>query len=226
MPLAQLAQLAALSAGFQLAVWRFARACPAGGLGLRFVLGLAGGGLFAHLGWAVLHADRVALHPQLLLDLRSGYTLLTAPLGAAVAAYGLPVAERARYLAAGARALPLGLASAKAGCVAVGCCGPTALAEAALFLALDALCGRVEPRRVPALFCLGLGALRLAVEPFRPVPSFAPPVVPPALLCAGWLAGGLALIARSTGPASGERHAEVFPTPGFVGAGERPHGGR
>jgi hypothetical protein len=171
----------------------------------RLAAGLAAGALAAHLGWALLHAHALAERPALLLS-PGGFCVLFVPLGLIAAAPGRG-AERERYLAAAFASLPLALAVARLGCLASGCCGgapvrgasfehPAALYEVAGLAALHAVARGSPPARVAPLVLGGLGALRLAVGPFRAPPAEAP-LVPVWLVAASLGAAGAALHAAS-----------------------------
>ena len=91
--------------------------------GGRFVAGLVVGALLAHLGWCALHAEQVVSRPLWLLDPLLGQSLLFVPLGPLLLAHWSRMEGRDDdFLAASFRALPFALATARAGCVAAGCC--------------------------------------------------------------------------------------------------------
>jgi len=212
------AQLVALAAAFAAALALARRARPEGVSDARLALGLAAGAACAHLGWAVLHAPAVARAPAALLDPTAGFCALFVPLGVLLAAPAAR-ARRAAYLRALVPALPLALAAARLGCVAAGCCAgvawgvpgsesagatlglarhPVALYEAAGLVALHALLRRAPAGARAGLALVGLGGVRLAVEPFRAPPPLGAPLVAPGWLAAAWLAAGAALATRAT----------------------------
>jgi hypothetical protein len=172
---------------------------------VRFLVGLAAAGAFAHLGWVALHARVALAQPELALDVTRGFTVLFMPLGLLLAApWGGPSARREAFLADALGALPLALAVARGGCLLGGCCGgeadaahPVPLYEIAALLALHAAARSVPAALVSGLVLAGFGAIRLALDPLRPLPPIGPPAVPAALLAAGWLAAGAVLGARA-----------------------------
>lgn len=182
---------------------------PSGGAHpVRALAGLVLGAALAHLGWALLHAPEVAAHPLALLDAGAGYSLLFVPLGPLlVAPRG---AAGTRFRADALASLPLAFATARLGCLEVGCCHgvwsaalaapvPTATFEAIACAALAL--GHERPRAAAhpargAVALLGLGAVRLAVEPWRAPPPLGEPWLPPAALAGLQAAAGLALLAR------------------------------
>ena len=207
-------QLASLSAAFWVALLAYRRRQARGERsegdkearehGLRFIAGLALGGTLAHLGWAALYADRVSSQPAALLA-PVGFCVLFVPLGPlALAPWRASRAERARFLAAALASLPLALATARVGCLVAGCCvgvptdlpwgvrlagdpiarHPTALYDIAGLLALDRIACRLPRERVPSMVLVGLGLLRLAIDPLRALPPLGPPLV-----SASWIAG-------------------------------------
>jgi hypothetical protein len=110
---------------------------------------------------------------------------------------------------------------ARLGCLAAGCCAgaatpgwaaragappahPVALYEIAGLAALHGIVTRVGTGRVMPLALVGIGALRLAVEPFR-APPLGPPLVPSWLLAACWCAAGA--IAHAASRSSSARAA-------------------
>jgi hypothetical protein len=193
-------------AAFWVAVLLYAPRRDRADSGVRFVVGLVLGASLAHVGWAMLHLPRVLEHPGALLD-ATGFSAAFVPLGLLFAApWRAPPAARERWLAAALGALPLALSVARVGCVAAGCCHgvptdlawlrprhPTVSYELVLLAALHVAVARVPERHVPAAVLAGLGAIRLAVEPWRAPPPLGEPVVSPALLGAAWIAAGGAL---------------------------------
>lgn len=211
-------QPAFLSAALWVAVAGFHRRLPESRSGVRHLLGLALGALAAHLGWAVLHADRVLARPEVLLDPTSGFCVLFVPLGPlAVAPWRGAAAARAEFLTAALGALPLALAVARLGCLAAGCCHgvpaaaswiatapgsgpphhPTALYETLGLAALHALAAWLPRAAVAPTVLVAVGALRLAIEPFRAAPPLGATLVPIAWLAGGWIAAGLGLAIAS-----------------------------
>jgi hypothetical protein len=93
--------------------------------------------------------------------------------------------------------LPLALATARLGCAAAHCCGPLAplALDAAGLVALYALVRRTRAERAAPLVLLGIGALRLAIEPLRAPPPLGPPLLPAAWIAAAWIAVGGAWLA-------------------------------
>ena len=162
---------------------------------VRFACALALGAALAHAGWLLLQLPVIApalrARPGLLLDPRLGACVLFVPLGPLLL-------ERS---GAAIASLPLGLAVARLGCLAAGCCRgtpssapwavgglhPSALYECAGLLVLHTLVSRAAPRQRAPLVLAGIGALRLVCEPLRAAPALGPPLVPPAALAAAWI---------------------------------------
>lgn len=186
----------------------------------RFVLGLALGAVLAHVGWALLHFPVVRLQPMAFLDPSVGYTVLALPLGLlALAPWRAQPRARVGFLAAAFGALPLALAVARLGCLVAGCCRgapsslpwavtpagggtpvhPSAVYEIAGLVLLHAAARRLEPDWVMPGVLAGLGAIRVAVEPFRAAAPLGPPVVSPAALAGLWIAVGLGLSPLAAG---------------------------
>jgi len=205
--------LTALQASAWVAFWLYARESPELPR-RRFALGLVLGALFAHLGWFALHLDRTHASPLVLLDPMSGYCVLLVPLGIVVAAGGASRKARERYLCAALRALPAAQATARLGCIVAGCCDgqpaavawgvgplprhPTRLYEMAALSALALLLGRVPARQVVPVAFVGLGCVRLVVEPWRAVPPLGAPIISASWLAAGWvLVGALVAVRRA-----------------------------
>jgi hypothetical protein len=160
-------------------------ACRAPGRGPRFALALLVGVLLARLGDALLFRVR----PDLLLAASGGFSILFVPGGPLLAARG-PDAFAS---------LPLPLALARLGCLAGGCCRGVSgealpLFEAAGLVVLHAVMGRTPPARLPGVFALGFGALRLAQAPWRPAVAG----VAPEWIAALWLAGGVVALGRTS----------------------------
>jgi hypothetical protein len=184
----------------------------------RLVAGLALGALLAHLGWALLHPGVVAADPLLLADPSRGHAVLFVPLGIVLAALPRHArARRARFLAESLRALLPGLALARIGCLAAGCCAGAVAHEAALLLAVAWLLRRVPPGLGPGLALGGLGAARLLVEPWR-TPAPLEPVLPAWLLAAGWLSTGLWLVAAWASRAHRDGSAGARPAGPVLGS--------
>jgi phosphatidylglycerol---prolipoprotein diacylglyceryl transferase len=200
--------LAAWLAAFWVAVLGFAARRERAAYPERFLAGLVLGAAFSHLGWAALHPILLREAPRLFLEPGAGYTVSCLPLGFfAAAPWRAPPAERSAWLAAALGSLPLAIAVARLGCLAAGCCHglpsvmpwamrggpdgalrhPTPLYEIAGLAALH-FALRILPRAsLPAAALAGLGAVRLAVSPWRAEPRFGPPVV----MAAAWVAIGL-----------------------------------
>jgi hypothetical protein len=221
-------QLTAWLAAFWVAVLGFVARRERAAYSERFLAGLVLGAAFSHLGWAALHPILLREAPRLLLEPGTGYTVLCLPIGLLAAApWRAPPAERSTWLAAALGSLPLAIAVARLGCLAAGCCHglpsdlpwatrsgpdgvlrhPTPLYEIA-GLAVLHLALRIAQRAwMPAAALAGFGAVRLAVSPWRA----EPPLGPPAVLAAAWVAIGLVwrgAVARESadsGPATGRR---------------------
>jgi hypothetical protein len=182
----------------------------------RMLAGLLLGAALAHLGWALLHAPSVVAKPLALLDARAGYSLLFVPAGVLLAAPR--AADGARFRADALASLPLAFATARIACLEAGCCHgrwsaalqapvPTAAFEAVACTALAL--GHARPRVAAhpargAVALLGLGAVRLAAEPWRADPPLGAPWLPPAVVAGVWVALG-AVLAWRTWPPSGLR---------------------
>jgi phosphatidylglycerol:prolipoprotein diacylglycerol transferase len=201
-------QLGAWFAAFWVAVLGFSGRRERAAGSERLIAGLVLGAAFAHLGWAALHPILVRRAPRLLLEPGSGYTVLCLPIGLLAAApWRASPAERSTWLAAALGSLPLAIAVARLGCLAAGCCHglpsdvpwamrggpdgalrhPAPLYEIAGLAALH-LALRFAPRSgMAAAVLAGLGAVRLAVSPWRA----EPPSGSPAVLAAAWVAIGL-----------------------------------
>lgn len=211
--------------GFWVAVAVHARRSPDGEGSLRLPIGLALGALLAHLGWAILHLDEVSRHPLALLDVSTGMSVLFVPLGLLLVALPAPRDERRRFLAAALGSLPLALAMARVGCVVAGCCHgitsdvawalplgpdeqmrhPTALYEIAGLLGLATAVHLLPAGLTASAVLVGMGALRLMLEPLRSPPPLGEPVVSVSLVAAGCVVTGL-LLARPLEPGGrGER---------------------
>lgn len=181
----------------------------------RYVVGLFAGASLAHLGWVLLYLEAVRASSWSLLWPWGGYSVLFLPAGLLLAApRGRDVARRREFLAAAFRSLPLALALARAGCLAVGCCygvatslpwgilvagsatprHPTPLYEIGGLLLLHVLLRRLPAALVAPAFLIGFGAIRLSVEPIRAAPSLGSPLVPAALLAAAWILAAMPLL--------------------------------
>lgn len=177
--------------------------------------GLVVGALLAHLGWCALHAEQVVSRPLWLLDPLSGQSLLFVPLGPLLLAHWSRMEGRDDdFLAASFRALPFALATARAGCVAAGCCEgvplvlpcwmvsadehrhPVAVYEIVCWLLLGIWLARRPTRVVVPAFPIGFGALRLLVEPLRAAVDGLEAWPPVWLIALGWLAWGLGAFFR------------------------------
>jgi prolipoprotein diacylglyceryltransferase len=218
-------QLVSLSAAFWVALFAYGRCQPErsegdkearGEHGLRFVAGLVLGGALAHVGWAALYADKLLAQPAALLA-PAGFCVLFVPLGPlAVAPWRASRAERDRFLAVALASLPLALATARLGCLVAGCCGgiptdlpwgmrlagdpiarhPTALYDIAGLLALSGIARRLPPERIAPAVLVGLGLLRLAIDPLRALPPLGAPLWSPGWIAALWIALGLRIGSR------------------------------
>jgi hypothetical protein len=185
----------ALSTAFWVALFGFHARAGADHFGVRPVIALALGALFAHLGWAALYAHLVRGNPASLLA-PTGFSVLFVPLGLLAAApWRAPRDEREAFLAAAFGALPLALATARLGCITAACCGPlVAVAlDATGLVALHALVRRTAQAWTVPLVMIGFGALRLALEPLRDAAPLGAPLVPVAALAAAWVALGAAI---------------------------------
>jgi len=173
---------------------------------LRFVAGLVLGAVCAHLGWALLRADWVAVHPSLLLDPRAGYCVLFVPLGMlGVAPWREGRGDGMVFLSSALPRLPLALAVARLGCLFVGCCAgaeteglwwprhPVALYDIVGLTLLHVLLLRIPCAFVAPVFCTGFGVLRLLLEPLRGAASPGEPLLPVCLVAGLWIALGLCL---------------------------------
>jgi hypothetical protein len=160
-------QLAAWCAAFQVMLAGFAAQEPGYAARLRMALGLALGALACRVGWALLHGPALASDPTLLWSPAAGFTLLGMPAGVLVAApWRSGRAQLHRWLASAFGPLAFGLAIAKTGCLAAGCCGHP-LGDAAAYAALG-LATRGLPRRAiaPTLVVAVVG-LRVILQPLR-----------------------------------------------------------
>jgi prolipoprotein diacylglyceryltransferase len=203
-------QWLALSAAFwvALALYRRENAADTG----RFAVALVLGAAFAHVGWALLHADRIAAEPRAWFW-PAGWSVLFVPLGLLAATpWHRGRARREQFLRSSAASLPLALATARLGCLAVGCCHglpadsafgfrvggdavtrhPTALYDIAGLLLLHNVARWVPPPRAAPVVLGGLGSIRLAIEPWRAEPPLGSPLVPAGWIAALWVAAALA----------------------------------
>ncbi len=199
-------QLLALSGAFWVALTRYRSREPEGQG--RFAVGLVLGALCAHLGWALCYADRIVTAPAVLLQ-PAGWSVLFVPLGVLVMApWGGAPGLRRRFFDSAAASLPLAFATARLGCLAVGCChGPliaapwgerlgldvvtrhaVVLVDIAGLLLLDRITDRVSSRsRVPVALG-GFALLRLAAQPWRARPSLGEPWLDPLWMAGLWIA--------------------------------------
>lgn len=202
-------QGACLTSAFWLAVFVYRSTRPDGRDAVRFVLGLALGAVLTRVGWVWLHGAPLRSLPAALLQPDVGSTVLFQPLGLLAVA----PRRRGRFLADSLGSLPAALAVARLGCLFAGCCTgrpgdvpwallspgapaslhPVVLYEVAGWLVLHAAACRsawrgAAPAFRVALFLVGFGALRLAIEPFRAAPSDAAACLALAWTCAGALA--------------------------------------
>ena len=224
--------LLALSAAFWVALALYRTNEPGGEGQARFLLGLVLGGLWAHLGWALLYADRIVAAPDALWR-PAGWSVLFVPLGVLAAAPRRRDAEgRERFLGSAASSLPLSLATARLGCLAFGCCHgavtslpwgirvggdaiphhPTALLDVAGLVLLHLLTAHVSPRsRVPVALG-GFGLLRLAIEPLRAPPPLGAPWIDARWIAAFWVGFAVLLLLRAQrGPGDRQREANAEP---------------
>lgn len=180
------------------AVVRFFERGGEAGEGPRFFAGLALGVGAAHLGWRALHLG--AFESEAL----AGFSIVFLPLGVLVSVAGTGGLQ-GRYAAAAFGALPLAFATARLGCLVAGCCHrpgdlvSAAVVEIAGAAGLDALLRHVAPSLLLPLVLFGLGAIRLASEPLRPIPPFGAPAVSAAIPAAGWVVAGIVLSCRRSG---------------------------
>jgi hypothetical protein len=207
-------QVLALCAAFWVAVFGFLGRAPEGCDRLRFPIGLALGALLAHLGWAALYLPSVWHDPWAVTELGGGFSVLFLPLGLmATAPWRGDAGRRDAYLGAALGCLPLAQAVARLGCLAAGCClgeptelpwgvgspGDSAPRHPAAFyeiVGLLVLCGclrGVARERVAGPVLVGLGAVRLVLEPWRAMPALGSPSIPPCALAASWILAGLAV---------------------------------
>jgi hypothetical protein len=155
----------------------------------RFAASLLLGAALARLGclW-VFGGSSSTLDPQ------GGFSLLFLPLGPLALAPG----------GAAFASLPLPMALARLGCLAAGCCRgrdgeALPLIESASFGALHLALCVAQIRRVPALFLIAFGGLRIAEHPWRPTPA-ADAVAPEVIAGLHVLVGVLWLPAAGRSP--------------------------
>lgn len=212
-------QMLSLVTAFWVAVLGFATRTPEPRWGVRFVLGLGLAGWLAHVGWAFLNLPAVLEHPWAFLDPSTGYTVLAVPLGLlATVPWAEPSAGRRAYRAASLGSLPFALAVAKLGCLAAACCHgaptslpwgitlhglpplrhPTPLYEIGGFVALGFVTRRLPREWVAPAVLAGIGAIRIAVEPWRADPPLGPPLVPSSAIAALWVVAGAFLCPAAT----------------------------
>jgi len=152
----------------------------------RLATGLILGAALAHLCWVALYPAVLEAPAPLLARFSAGRSGMFVPLGLLLVTlrHGDP---SGRFAAAAFGALPIGLATARTGCLALGCCPggpapwgthPFALYEIAGLLGLARIARCVPPRLVAGVCIAGLGILRLALEPTRALPALGPPALP------------------------------------------------
>jgi hypothetical protein len=209
---AELVPAAALSAAFWTAFALARRRTAASPL--RVAAGLALGAAAAHLGWAALHPGAIAAAPQALLDPTRGFCVLFVPVGPLLVA-PRGGGERGRFLSAVLGSLPISFAVARLGCSVAGCClgapaelpwaapdragtprHPAALYDAAGCAALQLALRRVRGELRAGAALAGLGALRLATQPFRAAPPLGEPALDPRWFAALWIGLGAASAAQ------------------------------
>ncbi len=218
-------QMLALSAAFWVALESYRRNEPEGQGQAHFLRALVLGALAAHLGWAALYADRIVDTPAVLWR-PAGWSVLFVPFGVLVAApWGEARAARERFFRSAASSLPLALATARVGCLAVGCCHgtatslpwgirlggdaiarhPTALLDIGGLVLLHILTVRARPRfRVPVALG-GFGLLRLAIEPWRAAPPLGAAWIDARWIAALWVCVAVRWLLRE--PSRAEHHA-------------------
>lgn len=209
----------ALSGAFWLALLQFRMHAGSERFRLRFPVGLVLGAIAAHLGWAALNWHVVREAPSVLLT-PAGFCVLFVPLGLLAAApWNAPAPHRDAFLTAAFASLPIGLAAARVGCFASGCCGPPlAIAlDAAGLVALHVAAARVRADLVMPLVLAGIGAIRLVCDPLRVDPPLGAPLVPAAWLAVAWVAVAAVLcgppqrsgggLATSVAPANSPRRS-------------------
>jgi hypothetical protein len=200
-PCAGEARWVALAGAFWMAIHGYLQRGGRSDSGLRLVAGLVLAAAASHIGWVLLHLDRVQADPRALLGPAAGQSVLFAPLGLlALAPWGRAVRER--YLAAALGSLPRAFAVARLGCIAAGCCHgvtgthgthPVRLYEIAALLTLDAATRRLPAAWVAPSTLVGFGGIRLLTEPARAAPPLGEPLVAPSALALGWVAVGSAI---------------------------------
>jgi hypothetical protein len=175
----------------------------------RFIAALALGGAAARGGWALLHLERVARSPLELLDPAAGFSSLFVLLGPlAVGAGSATEQARTRFLGEALGVLLLGIAVARLGCLAAGCCAgiamesplaiagfsfanhPVPLYDVTGLLVLHLMAARIPTRLVVPTVLVGFGCLRLFLEPLRPSSGGAMAVE---IVCSAWIALGVSI---------------------------------
>jgi hypothetical protein len=208
----------ALFGAFWAALLLYRARTPEGDGDTRLLAGLGLSAVLAHLGWVAMNPVAALAEPALVLDPTRGVTVLFVPLGPLVVApWRGPRPALDRFLASSLGALPLSLSVARLGCLIGGCCHgvPTSLPwgivpaggdvavhpipiyEMGLLVALHFMTRAVSAEEVPAFVLAGLGAIRIAVEPFRAAPPLGDPLVAPWVIALLWIATSLVLRARS-----------------------------
>jgi hypothetical protein len=183
-------QLAFWSAAFWVGLAGFHRHAGARALP-RQAAALVLGALAACAGGRLLHPGTAAAGPSVLF----------VPLGVLLLA-PVRAGERRAFLPAGLAALPAGLAVARLGCLAGGCCGAPAAPAlgAAALLALAALAARQPEACMAPMVLAGLAAVRAASEPLRPAAVSGPALLSPAVLATAWIFAAAAPWVRAGGP--------------------------
>ena len=208
----EMLRLLSLVAAFWVAVLGYAALGGRGRWAGRFTTGLALGAVLAHLVWVLLRPGLLRAQPAALWNPTFGATVLAVPLGLMLTAVGMASRRaRDRYLAVALGSLPLAFATARLGCLAVGCCHgvatewpwgvrlaeggglvhPTPLYEIGGCLVLFAVLRRLPRSYWAGAVLIGFGLIRLVVSPLRASESFGDPLVSSHWLAALWIPVGL-----------------------------------